>query len=263
MIAYFKKSWDMAWILGSISCVLGFSVTFLLLGGSSSKYSSGFLHFGGSFLVSFIALYIVIYFARLREYQDCLSKLYVDLDPEAFIKKIRPLLEIKTDIVLHTTTKVHLANGYMAMGDFKTALDILNKIELPERALELRGLILSNQISCYLQQGDGKRAEEKIEEVKKLLRDKRCKKEFIKKARHALGYQTICLQILKGKDVSAEALEKDFETSRNPLHRVSVMLQLARVYLKHNEEGKFEEAQNYVIEQGKFLYFSKLAASMG
>ncbi len=261
MIGYFKKSRILAWAGGVLSAIGGFLAAFVLL----ANRLSGIQRIGASVLVSFFAVNAVLCIARLvavREYQDRLCLLYTDLNPSSFLDVLLPLSKIKTDIVSHTTTLVHIANGYLAAGEFQKAQGILQSIVLPDKAVELRGRVLSNLIACCLQQANGKMAEKTMSELKQLLRDKRCKPEFAKKARHALGYQTICLNILLGRETDASVLEQDFKSSKNALHRVHIKLQLARIYCRRGELNEFKAARTYVLDHGEHLYLSQLARSM-
>lgn len=262
MTAYFNKSRMTARVGGAISAAAGFSAAFFLLAGRLSVFQ----RFAVSFAVSFAAVNTVLYIARLvaiREYQDRLCRLYNDLNPTDFLDGMLPLTEIKTDISTHTITLVHIANGYLASGKSEKAQTLLRSIALPDHAVELRGLVLSNLVSCCLQQEDCGTAQKIMNELKLLITDKRCKPRMSKKIRHALAYQTICMHVLQGNNSDCGRLEKDFMSSRNPLHRVNVQLQLARIYLRLGDLNKFDDARQYILEHGKHMYESSLIHSLG
>jgi hypothetical protein len=263
LVAYFERSRKIA-RLGGIGCGLaGAILGWLGLGGI---LSDPLLRAAGAGLIALVAVSLATAAARMwatRAYQDLLAQLYMELDPEGFLERAAPLIQIETDPTTRVTTQIHLANGYLALGEFDQALSCLEQLDLPAKALELRGLVMSNQVTCLLQQGRAGAAERKMGQLRALLREKGCPPQFAQKARQALGYQTLCLKILRGEAVEPQVLERDFEVSRNQLHRVSVQLQLARLYQARGDQEGFQRARDYVLEHGKRLYAARAVQALG
>lgn len=212
-------------------------------------------------LAAFVAVNIVLYAARIlamREYQTRLLYLYEELDPEKFLKALLPLQKAKMDASNRCTTLVHIANGYLYAGQPDQALEVLAQVNAPEKALEMRGLVLGNQATVYLAQNNADRAQKAMDDLRRIAGAKQCKKEFALKARHTLGYLQLCLDIARGKKVDTAVLEQDFETSRAPLHRLDVQYRLALAYRRAKNQEGYERAKSYVTEQGGKTCFAKL-----
>lgn len=96
------------------------------------------------------------------------------------------------------------------------AEQVQEQIAPPDNALQMRGLILSNRSTCLLMANRLDEAQKAMNELTVLLRDKNCKKEFVEKARHTLGYQQLCMDIARRKPMDVPMLERDFEQSRAP-----------------------------------------------
>lgn len=213
-----------------------------------------------------VSLLIGKYVSRLvatREYQLLMSLLYADLQPEKFIEAVEPLANAKTDPVTKTTTMAHLANGYAAAGRFEEAHRILEHTELPDEAVALRGLLLNNLISCLLLEGKQQKARSTQTALRNLLLDERCSRDFKEKVQRSLAYQDICLNIYKARPADIAALECDFDSSRNELHKLEVKLYLAIAYRQKGDQERFHEAQDYVIQKsGDALYYGKAARAL-
>lgn len=212
-------------------------------------------------VILLVSFFIGRYMARLlavREYQEVMALLYEKLQAEEFVRTVESLLKTPMEPVAKTTTLAHLANGYAALGRFEDAHRILEQTELPDEAVALRGLLLSNLVSCLLLEGRQQEAKRRQAELRTLLDDGRCKEEFREKARSALAYQDICLNIYKGRASDLAALEQDFQTSRNELHRLEVKWYLAVAYRHKGDRERFAEAREYVREKsGASLYYGK------
>lgn len=214
-------------------------------------------------LVMFVAANLPLFFARIlaaKAYQERLLYLYEQLDPETFLDALEPLQNAPMSPSDRCTLRVHLANGCLYAGQPERALEILDAIAPPDNALQMRGLILSNRCTCLLMAGRLEEAQEAMDALKVLLRDKNCKKEFVEKARHTLGYQKLCMDIARGKAVDVSALERNFEQSRAPLHRLDVQYRLAMAYRNRHQEEGYRRAKEYVRTFGSKTALPSLLA---
>ena len=227
MINAFPKSRCVAWTGGAVlGAAAGISAWLYMAGRAASLFNRAIV----ALLAAFIAVNIALYIARLmaaREYQKRLLLLYEALDPSAFLQALLPLRKKRMDASNRCTTLVHIANGYLYGGQPQQALAVLEDAQPPEKALEMRGLVAGNKATCFLAAGEMDRAQTAMDELRRIAADRSCKKEFVQKARHTLGYLQLCMDIARGRHADVGALQKDFESSRAPLHRLDVQYRIA------------------------------------
>lgn len=258
MINAFAKSRRMAWFGGAALGVAAGAGAWLLL---AKEEASLFNRILLVILAAFVGANIAVYLARMiaaREYQSRLLLLYEQLDPQAFLKAVEPLQKAALDQSSKCNLLVHMANGWLYAGNTEKALEILDGISLPDKALSARGLVLSNQAACWLAQGNADKAQFCMDQLKTLLASKECDKAFADKARHGLAYLQICMDLRRGKRVERAVLEKDFSTSRSPFHRLDVQYRIALSARKAGDKACFEQAREYVLQHGAKTVFPSL-----
>lgn len=246
MIRAFPKSRLTALLGCPLAAVAAGLVTWLLLAQRSMEPQSRVVV---TVLVMFVAANLPLFFARIlaaKAYQERLLYLYEELDPVKFLDALQPLQNMPMSPSDRCTLQVHLANGYLYAGQPERALEILDGIAPPDNALQMRGLILSNRSTCLLMADRLDEAQKAMNELKVLLRDKNCKKEFVEKAHHTLGYQQLCMDIARRKLTDIPMLERDFEQSRAPLHKLDVQYRLALAYQNRHQEDGYQRAKEYV-----------------
>ena len=138
MINAFPKSRCVAWTGGAVlGAAAGISAWLYMAGRAASLFNRAIV----ALLATFIAVNIALYIARLmaaREYQKRLLLLYEALDPSAFLQALLPLRKKRMDASNRCTTLVHIANGYLYGGQPQQALAVLEDVQPPEKALEMR-----------------------------------------------------------------------------------------------------------------------------
>lgn len=208
MINAFPKSRCVAWTGGAVlGAAAGISAWLYMAGRAASLFNRAIV----ALLAAFIAVNIALYIARLmaaREYQKRLLLLYEALDPSAFLQALLPLRKKRMDASNRCTTLVHIANGYLYGGQPQQALAVLEDVQPPEKALEMRGLVAGNKATCFLAAGEMDRAQTAMDELRRIAADRSCKKEFVQKARHTLGYLQLCMDIARGRHADVGALQK-------------------------------------------------------
>lgn len=258
MINAFKDSRRIAWIGGIIlGLAAGAGGWFLLQGSDQPLLHRGIL----AALATFVGANIAVYFARViatRNYQSRLLLLYENLDPSAFLAAVEPLAKAPMGSSARCTLLVHLANGWLYAGEPDQAMKILDNIQLPEKAVASRGLVLSNQATCWLAKGNLDKAQKCMDDLKKLLHNKACNKEFAAKARHALSYLQMCVDIGRKKKVDLSILEQDFEKNPSPFHRLDVQYRIALAARRAGDTARLEKAQAYIREHGGKTVFVQL-----
>lgn len=159
MINAFPKSRCVAWTGGAVlGAAAGISAWLYMAGRAASLFNRAIV----ALLAAFIAVNIALYIARLmaaREYQKRLLLLYEALDPSAFLQALLPLRKKRMDASNRCTTLVHIANGYLYGGQPQQALAVLEDVQPPEKALEMRGLVAGNKATCFLAAGEMDRAQ--------------------------------------------------------------------------------------------------------
>ncbi|MFQ7005085.1 MAG: hypothetical protein ACLRRT_16300 [Ruthenibacterium lactatiformans] len=211
-----------------------------------------------------IAVNIALYIARLmaaREYQKRLLLLYEALDPSAFLQALLPCGK-KDGCFNRCTTLVHIANGYLYGGQPQQALAVLEDAQPPEKALEMRGLVAGNKATCFLAAGEMDRAQTAMDELRRIAADRSCKKEFVQKARHTLGYLQLCMDIARGRHADVGALQKDFESSRAPLHRLDVQYRIALALRHRGDRTGMEKSREYLLENSGGTCYGELARAL-
>ncbi len=258
MIGSYSKSRRIVWSLGILFGIcgglLGWSLSRGQIAGSGGRAAV-------AILAAFLGVNLAVYAARIaamREYQSQLLYLYEELDPQKFLTALLPLRQAKLDPSLRGTLMVHIANGYLYGGDISRALEVLDEIEAPGKALELRGMVLSNKASCYLMNNALEAAEEQLGRLRALIGQGECKEEFAQKTRRAIAYLELSLSIRRGEKVDVSILEKDFSVSRSPLHKLDVQYQMALFYLKQGRETPYQAARKYVLTYGHKTFLPSL-----
>lgn len=255
----FAKSRYVAWIGGSAAGITAAAAAWLYM---AQRPAGGFNRLLVAGLAAFVAVNLVLYAARIvaeKEYQKRLLLLYEKLDPQAFLEAVLPLKGMRLNASGRCTLLVHIANGYLYSGEPLRALEILDGIQPPDTALEMRGLVAGNRATCLLAAGETDRAQAAVDELLRFAGAPKCRKEFAAKARHTAGYLQICIGIARGKHADLEALQKDFEHSRSPLHKLDVQYRLALSYRHRGDGERMRQACDYLRQNGGGTCYPKLA----
>lgn len=250
MIYFFPPSRRLLWIFGVALGGCGGLIGWFLAQGRVAGLGG---RAAVTALTVFLGVSLAIYAARfvaMREYQARLLYLYEELNPQKFLEALLPLRQIPMKPSVRGTLLLHIANGYLYSGEVSRALDTLDDIETPEKGVELRGMILSNQISSYLANGQLNQAEKLLHQLQQLIGQKECTKEFRQRMRCAIAYQKLGLAIRKGEKIDVSILERDFSASRSPLHKLDVQYQIALFHLKQGQQEPYQAAREYVYAKG-------------
>ena len=197
-----------------------------------------------------------------REYQKRLLLLYEALDPSAFLQALAALRKKRMDASNRCTTLVHIANGYLYGGQPQQALAVLEDAQPPEKALEMRGLVAGNKATCFLAAGEmdpgadshGRAAAHcSRQELQKGIRTKGAPYAGLSAALH--GY-------CPGRHADVGALQKDFESSRAPLHRLDVQYRIALALRHRGDQTGMEKSREYLLENSGGTCYGELARAL-
>ena len=101
-----------------------------------------------------------------------------------------------------------------------------------------------------------------LDELRRIAADRNCKKEFVQKARHTLGYLQLCMDIARGRHADVGALQKDFESSRAPLHRLDVQYRIALALRHRGDRTGMEKSREYLLENSGGTCYGELARAL-
>ena len=105
-------------------------------------------------------------------------------------------------------------------------------------------------------------AQTAMDELRRIAADRNCKKEFVQKARHTLGYLQLCMDIARGRHADVGALQKDFESSRAPLHRLDVQYRIALALRHRGDRTGMEKSREYLLENSGGTCYGELARAL-
>jgi hypothetical protein len=245
MINAFPKSRCVAWTGGAVlGAAAGISAWLYMAGRAASLFNRAIV----ALLAAFIAVNIALYIARLmaaREYQKRLLLLYEALDPSAFLQALLPLRKKR-----YGCFQTAAPRWCILPTDISTAVSrrrhwrCWKMCSHRRKALEMAGLVAGNKATCFLAAGEMDRAQTAMDELRRIAADRNCKKEFVQKARHTLGYLQLCMDIARGRHADVGALQKDFESSRAPLHRLDVQYRIALALRHRGDRTGWRKAAN-------------------
>lgn len=243
MIGFFSQSRRIAIIGSIIGAALGACAVWILYDGQWTAKIMLMILAAALIMNSFIYIARIV---ALRKYQELLLDLYEKMEIQDFLEEAEPLLDKKANVKDSVTHAVHVANAYLAQGDARAAVRLLERQQIPEQALELRGMVYSNLASAYLQLGEAENAENAMGQLRRIIGDPKCKKEFRQKAERTIAYQQICLDSLSGKKGKMEIIEQDYEKARRSLHKLNAGRFLVGLYRQRNEVKKMKEMEAYL-----------------
>lgn len=184
-----------------------------------------------------IALLVFFEIRAAMLHQRLLGILYLRQQPKEFIEIFKPLLQQKNMRPnARFTILAYLSNAYAAMGDFKTALELLDTEPAlrGRRNEEARALLAGNRCSIYLYMGDVARGEKELTELSALSSSGKA------------AQQQEILELLRSQlaALQGKATQKDADVVRNrlsgkgsPLHKTQLSYQLGLIYFQLGEKA--------------------------
>ena len=257
MIKAFPKSRRIAIWVGIPLAIVSLIISWFILG----NFVSGiFSHVLVSAIIAVIAYSLVLMVCRViaaGEYQKLLLPLYENLDPEAMLSSLGSINENCLSDGERIMFLVHKANGYIYLGEFSKAEEILSSVSISEKDLSNKYLITGGLATCRLLSGNAKGVRECIDSLMGITKVPNCSKDLSLRARRVVGYIQFCQSILMGRNADIEAAIKDFETSRVPVHKLDVAYYIA-IYMSRHKDERAAEYISYVKEKGSKTVYPKL-----
>ncbi|MDY3618478.1 tetratricopeptide repeat protein [Agathobaculum sp.] len=184
-----------------------------------------------------VLLFVLAEAGAFAAHQRKLSWLYQNLAPERFLKVYEKLLpRSKKNPAREVTVRAHLANAYLALGDFEKAIALLN--DAPEVSGEGKDsstvLLLNNKATVYLFGEQPEQAKHCIDQLHELLDkpgNEQLKERFTESERILRDHYDALTGVCKD-DAYLRELNRNSTTE---LFRVNTSMLLARVYLSQKE----------------------------
>lgn len=202
-----------------------------------------------------ILSFVLLVFLEIRAamlHQRLLGILYLLQRPKDFIEVFKPLsMQKKMRLNARFTVTAYLSNAYAAMGDFKTALEVLDLAPAlrGRRGKEAEALLSGNRCSIYLYMGQLQQAEKELERLSSLSSsDSR---------RGIRAQQADTLEILRVRLNTAHggAVQKDADLIRgrlsgkgSALYKTQLRYLLGQIYI---QLGEYDFAAHYLNEAAK------------
>lgn len=191
----------------------------------------------------------------MSEYQDLLIPFYKELDPGRMLSNLEALDSKRLSEGERIMLSIHKANGYLYLGDTDKALSLLDYESLKEKDLNNRYLVLGILSSIYLMKYDEAKVNEVLCSLKSIASTDKCPKDLSIRVRRVISYVELCSAIRKRKKCDIAPLEKDFASSKVPVHKLDAAYYLA-LYLSTHK--RLQEASEYIEyingEGGKTIY---------
>lgn len=271
MIRLFPRTRTIAYVGGPLGALVGFAALWF---GAGEQAESSRLLLGA--LGAFVGASVVLWFTKIeaaKQYKLAMSHLYTDLDPERFLEAIERWDLTKLRPAEQATTRAHWANGLVAAGRPDEALAVLDAVVLRDDERELRFTVAANKATCHLDRGhvaDAQRALRAAATISaNAQRDRQAAGprrgakpgspgDFWLKARRTQAFQQLHLDVVRGRTVDLGVLERDFESSRAPLHRARVASLLLRAYSRAGRTSDADRMRAFVLEHGGRTTFRHL-----
>lgn len=233
-----------------------------------------------------VAYSVMLYYARLsnvKKYKLLMARLYTDLDPETFLSEVRKLDVARMTPEERHTTEIHIANGLLAAGRPREALELLADVEsrVAEDAWEVLFTVAANRATCYLDLEQTTKAQRSMQRAKDIVRkgettaggfgrsgsarmgSSRASKagragndpqNFWIKARKTLAFQQLRLDVARGRKIDTNNLRDELDRNKAPLQGIRVATVLMRAYENQGDHNGVEQMRAHIIARGGFLH---------
>ena len=225
-------------------------------------------------LIAAVGLAIVVisqYLTAFNMHSQLLARLYNQLDAEGFLRDYESKLQLpikNQNIAL--TVRLHVSNAYCAQGRFDEAIALLSSFNVKptknaEDDLLSRFAIVSNLCYCAEQKNDLPAARQYMDELlglKAKLEAMQAAKPEKKRMVFSTELNEQCLSFLSTGKADIEVLQRLVQSNTQQLHRITISLWIARVYLSENNRREGEKLLAQIVKLAPDLYPGKAAAQL-
>lgn len=221
--------------------------------------------------VGLIVIAVSQYLTAFNMHSQLLARLYNQLDVEGFLRDYEPKLNLPVksqNIAL--SVRLHLSNAYCALGRFDEAMAVLSSFTVketkkPEDDLLAHFAISSNLCYCAEQKNDldaAKKYMDKLLALRAKLEAMQTSKPEKKRMVFNTELNEQCLKYLTGGKADVKVLKKLVQDNTQQLHRITISLWVARVYLSENNRREGEKILQQIVKLAPDLYPGKMAAQL-
>ena len=225
-------------------------------------------------LIAAVGLAIVVisqYLTAFNIHSQLLARLYNQLDAEGFLRDYESKLQLpikNQNIAL--TVRLHVSNAYCAQGRFDEAIALLSSFTAKpskdaEDDLLSRFAIVSNLCYCAEQKNDLPAARQYMDELLSLkarLEAMQAAKPEKKRMVFSTELNEQCLSFLSTGKADIEVLQRLVQSNTQQLHRITISLWIARVYLSENNRREAEKLLEQIVKLAPDLYPGRTAAQL-
>ena len=225
-------------------------------------------------LIAAVGLAIVVisqYLTAFNMHSQLLARLYNQLDAEGFLRDYESKLQLpikNQNIAL--TVRLHVSNAYCAQGRFDEAIALLSSFTAKpskdaEDDLLSRFAIVSNLCYCAEQKNDLPAAKQYMDELLSLkakLEAMQAAKPEKKRMVFSTELNEQCLSFLSTGKADIEVLQRLVQSNTQQLHRITISLWIARVYLSENNRREAEKLLEQIVKLAPDLYPGRTAAQL-
>ena len=225
-------------------------------------------------LIAAVGLAIVVisqYLTAFNMHSQLLARLYNQLDAEGFLRDYESNLQLpikNQNIAL--SVRLHTSNAYCAQGRFDEAIALLSAFTVKptknaEDDLLSRFAIVSNLCYCAEQKNDLPAARQYMDELlalKAKLEAMQASKPEKKRMVFSTELNEQCLSFLSTGKADVGVLQRLVQSNTQQLHKITISLWIARVYLSENNRREGEKLLAQIVKLAPDLYPGKAAAQL-
>ena len=228
-------------------------------------------------VLGLVGFSLVLYYGRLntvKKYKLLMARLYTDLDPEAFLTEVKKLDLDRMKPAERHTTEIHIANGLLAAGRPREALDLLETVEsqAEPNAWEVMFTVAANRATCYLDSGQATKAQRSMQRASDIVRQGKASpggdgrpvssrqakagrnannpQDFWLKARKTLAFLQLRLDVARGRKIDVSVLRGELERNKAPLQGIRLAVLLLAAYEQQGDGAGAQEMRSYIIANG-------------
>ena len=226
MVAYFRFQHNIILLLGAAAGLLTALSGAVIDVNSQPGYLRMFLYAMFLFVGVIIARIVSAYLAN-RKLRKLNQILYVDGDPERYIRLMQPLVEkVPQNTIEYVDGCNKLAFAYEAGKEYKKALDMIHNLkpeQLKLHALTGSAATLNQRLRLRLLMGDREGARSDLDIMRELCGTARSRAPVLaSNLEHCIQLYSIWLNHLMGITQEADYVKEEMELATNPIYKAEM-----------------------------------------
>ncbi len=207
------------------------------------------------FLVAFIFSVIAI-----KKHDKIISVLNTECDPIKYLNMYYPLTKSYTNKRTKQLVLLNLASGYIAVGDYQQARNVLASIDLTKCKPAEKIVFHSHITIINIYEGNFAEAEKALDYVTMLIGTSKIPSIHIEILNKARNLYAASIKIENGYfDEVEQTLLGIIATSENLYQKLSAKYTLAKLYIKQNRLNEAINEMTFVAENGNTLAIAQKA----